>query len=58
LGAGTGGRTVPDGAADASIVATGTAAELKSQVGKRAVHVTLTTPQGEIAAGLAGPVRC
>ncbi|HYQ62690.1 ATP-binding cassette domain-containing protein [Actinophytocola sp.] len=32
------------------IVATGTAAELKSQVGMRAVHVTLTTPQDAPAA--------
>jgi ABC-2 type transport system ATP-binding protein len=32
------------------VVATGTAAELKSQVGKRAVHVTLTTPQDAPAA--------
>jgi ABC-2 type transport system ATP-binding protein len=32
------------------IVAAGTAAELKSQVGKRAVHVTLATPQDAPAA--------
>jgi ABC-2 type transport system ATP-binding protein len=32
------------------VVASGTAAELKAQVGKRAVHVTLTTPQDAPAA--------
>jgi ABC-2 type transport system ATP-binding protein len=32
------------------VVASGTAAELKAQVGKRAVHVTLTSPQDVPAA--------
>jgi len=35
---------------DGRVVASGTAAELKSQVGRRAVHVTLTSPQDASAA--------